>query len=353
MNNLLKFKMFPIVVMIIIVPVISAHAQISVQMNEIQSIYMPGTQLAMHVAPISSVDIGQTGGPNIYDFSNVSFTDTLTTFIDSVSIVPELVNRYSSTSIVWGIIPSGNRINNQIFEFSNNSMLRHGQVSLFPDSLRFTHLTPPSELVLFPAVYNASWNVSFLGTDTTYVQGVATNISSTNYTKSTIIDGYGTLSLPDTNFECLRMKRIHATPQPSDNEYWYLTKDGTLLIVNGAISQPDTGIVQILNVVLFKGATPTDINKLSKMPYKFSLYQNFPNPFNPSTKIKYELPKTEKIKIEIFNMLGQKIKTLVNKTISVGLHEVEFNSGNLPSGVYLYRISAGEVQEVKKMVLLR
>ena len=65
------------------------------------------------------------------------------------------------------------------------------------------------------------------------------------------------------------------------------------------------------------------------------------------------LPKPEKVKIEVFNLLGQKIETLINKPMPAGSHEVEFTAKNLPSGVYLYRIEAGEYQQVKKMVLLK
>jgi len=85
----------------------------------------------------------------------------------------------------------------------------------------------------------------------------------------------------------------------------------------------------------------------------FVLSQNYPNPFNPSTKIKFELPKSETVKIEVYNILGQKIETTLNKHMPAGYHEVEFNGLNLSSGIYLYRIEAGEWQDVKKMILLR
>ncbi len=88
-------------------------------------------------------------------------------------------------------------------------------------------------------------------------------------------------------------------------------------------------------------------------PEVYKLEQNYPNPFNPSTKIKYDLPKAEKVKIEIFNLLGQRIKTVFNQPMSAGSHEVEFTAMDLPSGVYLYRIEAGEYRKVKKMILLR
>jgi hypothetical protein len=91
----------------------------------------------------------------------------------------------------------------------------------------------------------------------------------------------------------------------------------------------------------------------SNIPISFVLYQNYPNPFNPSTKIKFELPKPEIVKIEIYNIIGQKIEILLNKPMPAGHHEVEFNCINLSSGVYLYRIEAGAWQDVKKMVLIK
>ena len=94
----------------------------------------------------------------------------------------------------------------------------------------------------------------------------------------------------------------------------------------------------------------SDVNIL---PQKFSLHQNYPNPFNPSTRIKFDLPKPENVKIEVYNIIGQKVETLLNKPLPAGYHEVEFNGHNLSSGVYLYRIEAGEFQDVKKMILIK
>ncbi len=90
-----------------------------------------------------------------------------------------------------------------------------------------------------------------------------------------------------------------------------------------------------------------------KLPKTFALHQNYPNPFNPKTKIKFALPKPENIIINVYNTLGQRVETLLNRRLQAGNHEVEFNAENLSSGVYLYRIEAGEFQDVKKMILLR
>ena len=106
---------------------------------------------------------------------------------------------------------------------------------------------------------------------------------------------------------------------------------------------------------------PTTIEDITNVtPRIFNLSQNYPNPFNPSTKIKYSLPKTENVKIEVYNLIGQKIETLLNKSMPAGYHEVEFNGQNLSSGVYLYRIEVldparrtGAWQDVRKMLLVK
>lgn len=83
------------------------------------------------------------------------------------------------------------------------------------------------------------------------------------------------------------------------------------------------------------------------------IFQNYPNPFNSITKIRYYIPKPEHITIEIFNALGQKIKTVLEQNISSGFHEITFDAQRLPSGIYYYRIDAGQFQDIKKMMYLK
>jgi photosystem II stability/assembly factor-like uncharacterized protein len=89
------------------------------------------------------------------------------------------------------------------------------------------------------------------------------------------------------------------------------------------------------------------------LPANFSLEQNYPNPFNPSTVISYRLPGNSFVTLKIFDALGREIQTLVNGMQNYGDHSVVFNTGNLSSGIYFYRIQAGTYSETKKLVLLR
>ncbi len=101
------------------------------------------------------------------------------------------------------------------------------------------------------------------------------------------------------------------------------------------------------------GGIVNNIDKILDAPITYQLLQNYPNPFNPNTKIMYDLPKSGKVKIEVFNLLGQKIKTLLNESMPSGSHEMEFIANNLPSGVYLYRIEASNYVNIKKMILMK
>lgn len=96
----------------------------------------------------------------------------------------------------------------------------------------------------------------------------------------------------------------------------------------------------------YSAVVNADLNNLS-----FSLSRNYPNPFNPSTEIRYSVPERSLVTMEIYNALGQKIMTLVNGTKEAGSYTVTFNADNLPSGVYMYRLSTGKFSETKKMIL--
>jgi hypothetical protein len=89
------------------------------------------------------------------------------------------------------------------------------------------------------------------------------------------------------------------------------------------------------------------------VPTSFKLDQNFPNPFNPSTKIRYSIPKASRVTLKIYDILGREVQTLVNEQQAPGQYTVTFNAQNLASGVYFYRISAGNFNEVKKLMLLK
>jgi hypothetical protein len=113
-----------------------------------------------------------------------------------------------------------------------------------------------------------------------------------------------------------------------------------------------SGIYQVWLAIIDRNALSVEDGK--DVPVSsFALSQNYPNPFNPSTTIRYAIEKESDVRIKVYDLLGNEITTLVNEVKPAGIYEVDFNAGNLPGGVYFYKLTAGKFSETKKLVLLK
>lgn len=99
--------------------------------------------------------------------------------------------------------------------------------------------------------------------------------------------------------------------------------------------------------------TITSVNTTPSVPTEFTLAQNFPNPFNPSTQITFGLPKESSVRVEVFNLLGQQVAEIASGVHSAGFHTVRFDASGLTSGMYLYKLTAGEASLFRKMMLVK
>ena len=97
----------------------------------------------------------------------------------------------------------------------------------------------------------------------------------------------------------------------------------------------------------------TSNKRAPELAEHFSLHQNYPNPFNPSTTIKYDLPKTSRVRLAVYDVLGREVVVLVNEKKDARVHEVKFDGSNSASGVYFYRIQAGDFVATRRLLLLK
>jgi len=105
---------------------------------------------------------------------------------------------------------------------------------------------------------------------------------------------------------------------------------------------------------IFFSTMLSDVKELlNSFPSDFTLEQNYPNPFNPSTNIRFSLPEANQVTLKVYDMLGQEVATLVNQFMNAGTFEISFDASNLPTGIYMYSLTAGNFNSVKKMMLIK
>jgi photosystem II stability/assembly factor-like uncharacterized protein len=126
----------------------------------------------------------------------------------------------------------------------------------------------------------------------------------------------------------------------NENYIWVSGDSGT---VKGLVFRTSTGGASFVKKIA------------NNLPDKYELYQNNPNPFNPTTNIKYQISNnlSQQVTLKVYDMLGKEIATLVNEKQSPGMYEVTFDGSNFASGVYFYRIQAGDFVQVKKMLMIK
>jgi len=147
--------------------------------------------------------------------------------------------------------------------------------------------------------------------------------------------------------------------QTVEVKFWDSDVNGWVVVSNAVINTSANTVSfsnnKVGNFYILTGDSPTgNEGEPTSIVNEFTLSQNYPNPFNPSTTIKFNLPVKSSIKLEVFNILGQMVSTLIDGSLEAGQHSVEFNPQNLSSGVYIYKLSTDQnFNFTRKMILLR
>ena len=184
------------------------------------------------------------------------------------------------------------------------------------------------------------------------------NIDNIDTSKNTLVTNSWqlNLSLSDSDFKSLDINLLTA-PRKSDSslpdiDFMRPAQGSNIIDAGTDIGFGFLGNAPELGAIEVDYPTAIKSNKNFR-PINFNLYQNFPNPFNPTTKIIYEVPNSGNVKLIIYDSIGRKIKTLVNSIKNSGSYEVEFDGSNLASGIYFYRLQMNGNSIVKQMLLLK
>ena len=162
---------------------------------------------------------------------------------------------------------------------------------------------------------------------------------------ATLADGFEVLAAPTDDYAI--NANLNATAQVAYNSHANALVE---LITNNGISSYSMDIVEP-NAVLDTVVVSTE--PMVALPTEYALGQNYPNPFNPSTTINLALPEAGEVHLVVYNLRGQEVMQLVNGEMEAGYHKVQFNASHLASGVYMYRVVAGDFSAVRKMLLVK
>ena len=140
-----------------------------------------------------------------------------------------------------------------------------------------------------------------------------------------------------------------STVSSGEHEVQVIAIDTTQIVRNDSFNYLMSSITWHIDVEIISGIQ----NNKNELPKVFHLNQNFPNPFNPTTKIDYQIPELSFVTLKVYDVLGNEISSLVNEEKVAGTYAVEFDGTSLPSGIYFYKLQAGDFVETKKMVLMK
>lgn len=192
-----------------------------------------------------------------------------------------------------------------------------------------------------PAIFNTndggnSWNIQTFGVDET--------LSSIYFTD--VMNGW---AVGGTSSDCLI---LHTSNGGMNWAYQYGPTNSYLYKVN-FFDQYNGWAVGANGTILKYGDSATYVRNLEQYPKNFRLSQNFPNPFNPSTFIKFDIQKTSHVKLVVYDILGKELTALVNEKLSAGSYEINWDGSAYPSGMYIYKLITDDNVDAKKMVLIK
>jgi len=203
----------------------------------------------------------------------------------------------------------------------------------------------------FPTTYPGSWTWSSTVTSSTYGPGGSVG-AGVGMSGSDVVDGYGTVITPEGSFSALRMKRR------TDMLFGFFTLSSyryDFIDQNRSIASIDAGSsgVSASGVTYYRQGSGTQVDHATMLPDRTTLFQNFPNPFNPTTTISYQLSAVSDVKLEVVDGLGRSVAEFNRGIQQSGTYAFRWDASGLPSGIYFCRLQASGSVQVRKLILMR
>ncbi len=344
----------------------SAFAQITITVADVQTSWTVGYSAATDLDTIvASVNIGQLGSTT-WNFatlaSHLSFTATQVnpTSTPYAANYPGATHaRYSS-----GLIPGVPSESWGYTSLTSSSTLFHGGVSAVTYVPGFTFTTfqtfAPVEIEFqLPLTFNSSWQYNGIETSISLRPPLPSDTVTATLNVTETADAYGPMTMPGGSVvDALRLRRDERKTSSLAGysrhiTYIFVTRTGESVVVETNDTVSTAGVIQVEGVTWIRPLLPPYVEGGEGRPVEYALYQNFPNPFNPSTTIGYQIADFGLVTLDVHDVLGREVVTLVNEVKPPGRYELTWDASNLTSGVYFYRLATANFIQTRKLVLLQ
>lgn len=329
-----------------------------------------GTKIVTRYTVIDTVDVnlGTTGGPQTWDFTEYNTPESFIQYIVDKATTP-FADSFPTANLATLYSYS---LDSSIYFYSylsSSELIHKGSATDLLDTswvMKYQRSTP---VLNFPVNYNDVWYW------VTYYEFAAEGMTTSvlDSAKCTY-DAWGAVQIPLGNYDCARIKseitlinemRLPSPLPPMVDTFtsidysWFSPGDGYIAGISSFDGETDPNYNQAeLFSCLGEDLTGVEEKSDPGENSNFRLMQNYPNPFNPETRISYTLPHDALVKLAIYNIKGQKVKTLVHEFETAGHRSIRWEGTDeagekVASGIYFYRLKAGDFSQTCKMVLIK
>ena len=250
------------------------------------------------------------------------------------------------------------------FSFGNPKMILRGLGDVVADDWTLPRtdfgLNTPADgaEVAVTGDINVTWEptTDFDGNDVTYEWVLYSSDTSTELAKVPSNNGSeaSEVTLPYDTVDALLASAGVAVGESANLTWNVRVSDGPdTLAVSSEYDLDSNSFVPLYRSIVLERALQTSNEVNTGLPDRFALKQNYPNPFNPTTNIAFDLPQASNVELNVYDMLGRKVATLVSDRMNAGTHTMQFDASRLASGMYIYRIEAGSFTTTRKMMLIK
>jgi hypothetical protein len=306
-----------------------------------------------------AVDVGPAGENQTWYFSDISFPYEQNT---QAYLSPEgtpFFDNFPTANLAAKISFMIDTLETSAYSYIEVTENKLNFLGSAVDHLGVIEIETTEDFAPLPITYGTEWMITRYDTLESYPAFTTVQVE----TVLAKIDGWGSVTVPAGTFECLRLQTnwteyIHTivdnvivlTDTTIGSDFSWMSKT-SIELVDFNFEAPNYSEADDLKILIDKGVS--NLRDNPRKVHQYVLKQNYPNPFNPKTIINYELRSTNNVDLIIYNVLGQKVVTLVSEKQSAGKYSVEWDASNYSSGIYYYKIQSGEYQDVKKMILMR